>query len=386
MLLPDGTTTWLQADSVPGLFTKTDDEEKRLTAARPAAAPAAKRDRKIPPLPSPPAHRAAIPASPLAKGPPPTLAERPPVGAPEVQHRDVLPVVYPIKPPLKSTVVSPPSTSQTRVLLAEMQKKHRRTFIGFTISTLSLIVITVMFVGAVTLWLVLREGPAQSTVKESPLTAQQIYRKTLLSTCWVGRRGAVQGRIGFMEDGSGSLVDLKRKLVLTNYHVVQRTTDVLVYFPVFRDGVEVKDPAFYVTLPAVRGKVLVSSPQTDLALIELEFVPQEIKQLPLAFGSPSPGEQVHSIGNPIASGGLWVYTNGFVRQVTKRKIFYPNQTVDARIIETQSPTNAGDSGGPVVNEKAELVGVVSGSTTNAQLQSFFIDVTEVQALLGNLPP
>jgi hypothetical protein len=55
---------------------------------------------------------------------------------------------------------------------------------------------------------------------------------------------------------------------------------------------------------------------------------------------------------------------------------------EARVIETDSPTNPGDSGGPLANDKAELVGVTQGGATQAQSLSTFIDVIEVQRFLN----
>ena len=52
------------------------------------------------------------------------------------------------------------------------------------------------------------------------------------------------------------------------------------------------------------------------------------------------------------------------------------------MVETDSPTNPGDSGGPLLNAKGELVGVTQGGALNAQLVSTFIDVSEVKQLLA----
>ena len=81
-----------------------------------------------------------------------------------------------------------------------------------------------------------------------------------------------------------------------------------------------------------------------------------------------------------------MYTSGFVRQVVRRKIAYKGPTVDAQIIETQSPTNPGDSGGPVISDDGEMVGVVSGANLNARQQTYFIDITEVHAVVAQLAP
>jgi hypothetical protein len=60
-------------------------------------------------------------------------------------------------------------------------------------------------------------------------------------------------------------------------------------------------------------------------------------------------------------------------------------TFEAKVIETDSPTNPGDSGGPLLNDKGELVGVTQGGATNAQLVSTFVDVSEVKQLLATRP-
>ena len=52
-----------------------------------------------------------------------------------------------------------------------------------------------------------------------------------------------------------------------------------------------------------------------------------------------------------------------------------------KVVETQSPTNHGDSGGPVVNDRGEIVGVVQGGKLNANLLHYFIDVSEVRAFI-----
>jgi tetratricopeptide (TPR) repeat protein len=49
---------------------------------------------------------------------------------------------------------------------------------------------------------------------------------------------------------------------------------------------------------------------------------------------------------------------------------------------TEAPTNHGDSGGPVVNDAGELVGVTQGCKPNVSLQNFAIDVSEVRAFLN----
>ncbi len=216
-----------------------------------------------------------------------------------------------------------------------------------------------------------------------------VYQKVVRSTAWVhSDRGG-----GKLATGTGSLVDKGRRLVLTNYHVVGGVKHTTVYFPEF-EGREVKktisDRKYYIDRAGnlgIPGEVVELDKQADLALIRLERVPAGAVELPLAADSPDPGQSVHSIGNPGKSGALWVYTPGKVRQAygKKWKAKLDERTTvsfEAKVIETDSPTNPGDSGGPLVNDKGELVGVTQGGALDAQSISIFVDLSEVKRLMN----
>jgi len=227
---------------------------------------------------------------------------------------------------------------------------------------------------------------AQNSKKnDSTDSGEKVYDRALHSTVWVlvplgGTRAYT---------GSGSLIDASRRLILTNYHVVKENERAFVHFPIFEKGKPVAERQAYPTNKSLPGKVVAKDSRRDLALIQLDGpVPSEAKAMKLAKDGPSPGQRVHSIGNPGASGALWLYTEGSVRQVYRKQFRSGKEgegfiDIDARVVETQSPINAGDSGGPVVNDKGELVAVVQGHLSDAQARSIsiFIDVTEVRDLL-----
>ncbi len=228
--------------------------------------------------------------------------------------------------------------------------------------------------------------PQTAATHTPPDTGTSVYRKVLASSVWIHSE---RGR-GRLATGSGSLIDRGRRLVLTNYHVVGNVPQAMVFFPVYdRSGRAVPERAFYLARKpqlAIRGEVIERDKEADLALIRLERVPAGVPALKLAAASPEPGQNVHSIGNPGKSDALWVYTPGKVRQVyTKKwKARLDDTTVvtfQAKVIETDSPTNPGDSGGPLVNDQAELVGVTQGGALDAQLISIFVDVSEVRRLV-----
>ncbi len=206
---------------------------------------------------------------------------------------------------------------------------------------------------------------------------EAVYEKALRSTVWVVTENS---------SGSGVLIDAERKLVVTNFHVVGELEKVMVCFPAFEDDRLIAQRSHYrkrLKKIGIPGRVTVRDPRRDLALIELESVPEGAKALSLAKSSPSPGAKIHSVGNPGASEALWVYTSGTVRQVYPTKVRLPNGcVVDVQVIEAQSPVNPGDSGGPAVNDDGELVGIVQSFQQDARLVSHCIDAGEVKALLS----
>jgi regulator of sirC expression with transglutaminase-like and TPR domain len=203
------------------------------------------------------------------------------------------------------------------------------------------------------------------------LRAKEIYQHTLRSAAWVRT-----------DEGSGSgwVLDRANRLLVTNHHVVGNNDAVRVYFPVVRDGRVLAEKAEYLDkVKPVVGRVLDSDPGRDLAVVQLESLPEGVTGLPLAEEGAGPGDTLHCLGNPGASGALWVYSSGTVRQVYRKEMRYSDgQTVNARVIETQAPINPGDSGGPVVNGRGELVGVNAALRGGAVLFAFCIDVSEVR--------
>jgi S1-C subfamily serine protease len=188
--------------------------------------------------------------------------------------------------------------------------------------------------------------------------------------------------------GTGALIDGRRRLVVTNYHVVEKRPEVIVFFPSFDNGQVVTDPKHYITNRlGIRGKVIHFDIEHDLAIIELETLPAGVKPLPLARQSVRPGQVIHAIGNSgLNDGTLWRYSKGEVRSVyhRKAKTAFGNGSVmeiDTRVVESQIPSNKGDSGGPLVNDRGELVAVTQGNKPQEQLISFGIELTEVQKVL-----
>lgn len=214
---------------------------------------------------------------------------------------------------------------------------------------------------------------------------EQVYQNVLPGTVWV-KAVIGPGKASF---GSGSLVDLKHRWVITNNHVVDNQTIVTVFFPSQKDGDIVAEKLYYVVNEQKLGltsRVIFRDVQHDLAIIELPQLPPDARAVKLAAKTAKPGQLLHVIGNP-SGPALWVYSSGTVRSVFNKA--WTAMTgegkpmfLNARVVETQIPINPGDSGGPVVNDASELVAVVSSYNKAQQLMSTCIDLSEVRAALA----
>ena len=220
---------------------------------------------------------------------------------------------------------------------------------------------------------------------QEPSAGGKVYKQAVPSVAWIKTDRA---------SGSGTLVDKDRRLVLTNYHVIEgaeRRGDnagyqpVRVWFPEFEGTRPKTDRSLYERKPALRGEVIAVNRRWDLAVVRLDKVPADTPEVKLAAASPGAGDPIHSIGNAGASGALWGYVRGSVRNVYpkqwKAKVGNRVLSFNARVIEADSPTNPGDSGGPLLNDAGELVGVTQGGMPTANGVSYFIDLFEVRKLL-----
>ncbi|MCZ2343326.1 MAG: HEAT repeat domain-containing protein [Bacteroidales bacterium] len=226
-------------------------------------------------------------------------------------------------------------------------------------------------------------GTAAESVTQ-PLKGPQIYKQLLKSTVFILHQDDRS-----ISAGSGFLVHGPRKWVLTNFHVVDDQKRVQVFFPTFVNDELVTEPKYYVDHQddiGRMGRVISTSREKDLAVVELDSVPEWAVPVSLSTRSAEVGSTLYSIGASgielkDLSGTLWRMSTGEVRARSKRVVKFPDQVVDATLLESQKPINSGDSGGPSVNQYGVLVGVVSMSDPRRDSVKFDIDLQEVQNFL-----
>jgi tetratricopeptide (TPR) repeat protein len=215
---------------------------------------------------------------------------------------------------------------------------------------------------------------------EKPLSAVEVFQEMLPSTAWIRVTWSDDAGNSYYRMGTGWIYDIEKRLVVTNEHVVHDFDEFTIYFPQTVDGELVHDPNWYLENGEPFSATAIDrDTERDLAILQLDALPETAVALELAEKSPVAGERVFALAAlPEGSEGLWIMTSGEVRQVYRRS--HANNHL-ARVVETQLPTNRGNSGGAVVNDRLKVVAVVEGHMIEARLVSMFIDVNEIRAYL-----
>src|SRR3954468_9933414 len=162
--------------------------------------------------------------------------------------------------------------------------------------------------------------------------------------------------------GTGSVIE-PSGLILTNHHVIEGADRIMVRLTDGRN------------LHAVK---IGSDPDTDIALIKVESP----RPLPFAALGNSDslrvGEWVVAIGNPLAY--EHTVTVGVVSFIG-RKLF--DTSLD-RYIQTDAAINFGNSGGPLINSRGEVIGINAAISSRASNIGFAVPINQASGILPQL--
>ncbi|MHB8059319.1 MAG: S1C family serine protease [Gaiellaceae bacterium] len=147
--------------------------------------------------------------------------------------------------------------------------------------------------------------------------------------------------------GSGFVID-KLGHIVTNYHVVQGASSIEV---LFSNNVTTK------------ATVVGTDESTDLAVLKVNVSPGALT--PLSFGDSSPvevGDPVVAIGNPFvldrtATLGIVSAIYNLEDSSTSSPLTSPVRNFPIAAIQTDAAINHGNSGGPLLNGLAQVIGV-----------------------------
>lgn len=170
--------------------------------------------------------------------------------------------------------------------------------------------------------------------------------------------------------GSGVVIDDEGHIV-TNYHVIQNSRALI--------EVTLADQSRH------RATVVGVDPNNDLALIHVDA--PDLEWIPLPMGTTrglQVGQKVLAIGNPF---GLdRTMTAGIISSLG-RSIEAPVQSrriVIDGIIQTDAAINKGNSGGPLLNTRGELIGINTAIVSEATGIGFAVPVETVRRVTNDL--
>ena len=163
--------------------------------------------------------------------------------------------------------------------------------------------------------------------------------------------------------GTGFLISANG-YIATSYHVVKEA-----------DSVYIENEKF----GARKARIVHSDPANDISI--LKIVPEDtafVKMLPFIVSKTeaSLAEDVYTLGFPRED---VVFGEGAVSALSGYK-----QNPNA--YQVSVPVNPGNSGGPLLNSKGDLIGMISGLQTETQGAAFAIKSTVILDVIDNVEP
>ena len=197
------------------------------------------------------------------------------------------------------------------------------------------------------------------TIKEKELVMPRVDSTEIVSIAEIATKTIVQLQVGerneddeFISVGGGSGVVINEKgLIITNHHVIDNATDVRV---IFEDG------------RMYEATVIGSDKLTDIGVVKI----QNEKLIPISFGNSESifvGDLAVAIGHPLTLGAAPTVTTGVISALNRRLDVGSESMNNAvtlfGLIQTDAPITRGSSGGALVNQKGELIGITTAIAT-----------------------
>ena len=182
----------------------------------------------------------------------------------------------------------------------------------------------------------------QNAIGDSGLSVGEIYRRSSSGVVQITAR--TDGGSG-QALGSGFVID-KAGHIVTNYHVIEGASEIDVSFS-NRDTLD--------------AELIGSDPSTDLALLKVDTDAGALTPLPIGDSDRVVvGDPVVAIGNPF---GLERTVTAGIVSALQRAVTAPDGRTIDHVIQTDAAVNSGNSGGPLLNARGEVVGVNSQIST-----------------------
>ena len=169
--------------------------------------------------------------------------------------------------------------------------------------------------------------------------------------------------------GSGVVYNIKNNVsyILTNYHVIGKSDDILVY-----DSTGNYNSA----------KIVDYNELYDIAIIKVS----NLKLKKAKFGNSDKLkvlDDIYVLGNPLGKQYFGTFTKGIVSN-PKREIKVQNINMESKYVAIQidASINSGNSGGMLLNKNREVVGLVTIKENDLDGVGFAIPINFVKEVIG----
>lgn len=214
--------------------------------------------------------------------------------------------------------------------------------------------------------------PASFATDNTALSAVDIYKKVAPAVVMVSTK-TIQSVNGWFQQetegmGSGFIIN-EEGYILTNYHVIDGAKEVTV---TLSDGTE------------VTASVVNYDSDKDIAMIKIN---EEVKVPGVVELGDSdalqPGEEVVAIGNPLSKELSSTLTKGIISALNRN--VETQSGVSTNLIQTDTAINSGNSGGPLINTKGQVIGINTlKASDGAEGIGFAIPINDVKDKIDSL--
>ena len=197
------------------------------------------------------------------------------------------------------------------------------------------------------------------TITEKELVMPRVDSTEIVSIAELATKTIVQVQVGilnedgdFLPNGGGSGVVISNDgLIMTNHHVIDESNEVRV---IFEDG------------RMYESQIIGSDKLTDVGLLKINAA----NLFPITIGNSdilSVGDLAVAIGHPLTLGAAPTVTSGVVSALARR-LDVGSETMGSGVtlfglIQTDAPITRGSSGGALINNNGELIGITTAIAT-----------------------
>lgn len=176
-------------------------------------------------------------------------------------------------------------------------------------------------------------------------------------------------------EGSGVVVDINKDSVdiVTNAHVIQNSASIQV---IDANG------------DKVTAKVIRADQSQDLALIRVQSTAFKKAATFANSDNVKTGQSVMALGSPLGAAYQSTMTKGIVSSAKRSLTAAETNNRKVTVIQTDAAINQGNSGGALINESGQVVGIASSKitasaqNTNVEGMGFAIPSNQVLAFIG----